>query len=232
MLTWPRLGLGSIVKVLIKHFFPAWERKVLSRFLPCYCQRHLISILLPGTTNRKNYNCMSWIMKSFWTELHLAHLLGSWTLDNYRQKLEAMENEKVQREEMIAEYLQNQQHEIDKGLFSNALHNFFLTSLDNWLVFCPLGTNLRIINLREILMNRLSAGRSSLGCTSWCRAGRKWGRYLLSQSKYWKWSTWMQQADEQQWNYREKACWLQKYPSRGHFRGQPRDGRLSPDSGD
>ena len=33
-----------------------------------------------------------------------------------------MENEKVQREEMIAEYLQNQQHEIDKGLFSNALH--------------------------------------------------------------------------------------------------------------
>ena len=64
-------------------------------------------------------------MKSFWTELHLAHLLGSWTLDNYRQKLEAMENEKVQREEMIAEYLQNQQHEIDKGLFSNALHNFF-----------------------------------------------------------------------------------------------------------
>lgn len=46
-----------------------------------------------------------------------ALLLGSWTLDNYKQKLQSMEEEKVDRVKMIEEYLQNQQHEIDKGLF-------------------------------------------------------------------------------------------------------------------
>ena len=44
-------------------------------------------------------------------------MLGSWTLDNYKQKLQSMEEEKVDRVKMIEEYLQNQQHEIDKGLF-------------------------------------------------------------------------------------------------------------------
>lgn len=46
-----------------------------------------------------------------------ALLLGSWTLDNYKQKLQSMEEAKVDRVKMIEEYLQNQQHEIDKGLF-------------------------------------------------------------------------------------------------------------------
>ena len=46
-----------------------------------------------------------------------ALFLGSWTLDNYKQKLQSMEEEKVDRVKMIEEYLQNQQHEIDKGLF-------------------------------------------------------------------------------------------------------------------
>ena len=46
-----------------------------------------------------------------------ALFLGSWTLDNYKQKLQSMEEEKVDRVKMIEEYLQNQQHKIDEGLF-------------------------------------------------------------------------------------------------------------------
>lgn len=39
----------------------------------------------------------------------MLYLPGSWTVDNYKERLEAMEREKMERKRMIEEYLQQQQ---------------------------------------------------------------------------------------------------------------------------
>ena len=66
--------------------------------------------------NRK-WICKTWQLHVLSIKVNLGQFLGSWTLDNYKLKLQAMEEEKLDRAKLIEKYLQNQQHEIDKGLF-------------------------------------------------------------------------------------------------------------------
>ena len=67
------------------------------------------------------------IMKMF-SESHLLYLPGSWTVDNYKERLEAMDREMMERKRMIEEYLQQQQqadHDQENTMipFKNVLSN-------------------------------------------------------------------------------------------------------------
>ena len=57
----------------------------------------------------RKMNCMTPKIMKMFCESHLLYLPGSWTVDNYKERLEAMEREKMERKRMIEEYLQQQQ---------------------------------------------------------------------------------------------------------------------------
>ena len=62
----------------------------------------------------RKMNCMTPKIMKMFCESHSVYLPGSWTVDNYKERLEAMEREKMERKRMIEEYLQQQQHDHDQ----------------------------------------------------------------------------------------------------------------------